>query len=347
MRTMHLRSAAPVLLVLALAVVVLAIPASAATKRVATFGIECPTATRPGLVAPCWVHVEPPFFQDDAPQPTGTITVSVSSLKGTVTPSACDAAQRDCTVSYTPKGTGYAARKDTITVAYSGDSVYYGQRRSAVIAVPAELPVNMRLFCDPGTIVPGHSTYCSATVNPGTGHLPSPTGTVTFTVTNSRGMVTPTSCVLVDFSCGVSYTPTGVGTGWRKDTITASYSGDSEWGPASTTISVSVPSRQPPYLAPRCDQVETTPGVPATCWVEFGPTTSGPVPTGAVTLTVPSTRGTVTPSTCPASVTRCDFTYTPKGIGSSTRVDKITATYPGDSFWAPATGAVYVEVPAA
>lgn len=342
----HVRSVLTCILVATLAGLALAIPAQAESKLVPSFGIECPDATTPGRAAPCWVHVEPQFFQN-APQPTGTITVSVSSLKGTVTPTTCDAAQRECSVSYTPKGTGYSSRKDTITVAYSGDAVWYSQRRSAVIAVPAELPVDMHVYCDPWSAVPGYSTHCSVHVYPGTADVLHPTGTVSFTVAASRGTVTP-SCVLdvVSMSCGVSYTPTGVGSGWRKDTITASYSGDAEYGPATTTVAVAVPKRQPPYLTTYCNRYETTPGEPETCWVEFGPTLAGPDPTGAVMLKVSASRGTTTPSSCPVTVSPCMYTYTPIGVGSATRRDTVTATYPGDSFWAPATSEAVIRVPA-
>jgi hypothetical protein len=343
---MRARSVASCLIALVLAVLALAVPADAAGKLVPYFGIECPDATTPGRAAPCYVFVEPPLFQD-APQPTGTITVSVSSLKGTVTPTTCDAARGSCGISYTPKGTGTSWRKDTITVSYSGDSVWYSQRKSAVIAVLPEMPVDMHVYCDPSSVVPGYSTHCLVDVYPGTADVLHPTGTVSFTVPTSKGTVTP-SCVLdpVYMSCGFSYTPTGVGSGLRKDTITASYSGDAEYGPATTTFAVAVPKRQPPYLSTYCNRYSATSADPDTCWVEFGPTLDGPTPTGEVTIKVTVGRGTTTPSSCPATVSPCTYTYTPEGAGSATRTDVVTVTYPGDSFWAPASFKAYIDVPA-
>jgi hypothetical protein len=343
----HVRSVLTCILVATLAGLALAIPASAETKFTPSFGVDCPEATTPGRTVLCYVHVQSFVQGGNLPWPTGTVSFSVPSFKGVISPTTCVLDQGACTIAYTPKGTGTSWRRDTISATYSGDSVWYSQRTSTVIAVPAELPVSFHVYCDPGSVVPGYTTHCSVSVLPGTAHLPSPTGTVSFTVPAAKGTVTPT-CVLVDMHCAIAYTPTGVGSGWRKDTITATYSGDAEWGQSTTTAVVAVPTRQPPYLATWCDQVSTTPGVAASCLVAFGPTVDGPAPTGVVTLTVPSTAGTVTPSTCPVSAPTgsCQYTYTPKGVGSGTRKDTVTATYPGDSFWAPATSKVVIEVPA-
>lgn len=345
MRPQHRSPVVTALCVLALAVVVLAVPANAATKRIPNFGGGCnPTATKTGDPVTCYAYVDAQL-QDD-PAPTGRLTFSVPSFKGTLSRTSCDAADGFCNVSYTPKGAGSATRKDTITISYSGDSFWAADTTSVVVAVPVKLPANFNVYCQEWSTLPGRAVQCTASVYPTSGQPVWPTGIVSFAVPSYKGAVTPTSCEIVDSSCHFSYTPIGSGSATRKDTITATYSGDADWASSLTNVVIAVPVRLPVYLSTYCDQGATAPGVPATCTIDIQPTGSGPVLTGTVSLTVPTYKGTLTPAGCAASTGSCSYTYVPKGSGSAWRKDTITATYPGDSFWAPGKTTVVLEVPA-
>jgi hypothetical protein len=241
MRTRHRRSVRIALLVLMLAIAALAIPANAATKRIPNFGAGCnPTMTTPGVAVTCYGYVDAQLQED--PTPTGRLTFTVPSFKGSVSPTSCDAAAGFCNFTYTPKGTGNPTRKDTITIAYSGDSFWASRKTTVVVAVPAKLPPGFGASCNQPSTTPGVPVQCSAFIYATGSNTPAPTGTITFTVPSFKGSVSPTSCDAPAGFCSFSYTPKGSGSAFRKDTITASYPGDSFWGSTKATIVVQVPA---------------------------------------------------------------------------------------------------------
>lgn len=198
--------------------------------------------------------------------------------------------------------------------------------------------------CNPSTTTPGVAVGCYAFVDPQLQDDPWPTGRLTFSVPSFKGTLSRTSCDAAAGFCDVSYTPKGNGSASRKDTITIAYSGDTFWTSRKTTVVVAVPAKLPVYLVTSCDRAATTPGVPAACELDIYPSTSGPTPTGSVTLVVPTYKGTVSPASCNAAAGSCSFSYTPKGIATTTRKDTITATYGGDAFWGSKKATVVVEV---
>ena len=98
------------------------------------------------------------------------------------------------------------------------------------------------IVCGDGTlIIYGNSITCVATVTSNAGD-PIPSGTVNWT-TSGSGTFDPNPCTLNDVNgvatCSVSYTPTAIG----RMQLTASYSGDSYYGPSSASQTVTVVKR--------------------------------------------------------------------------------------------------------
>jgi hypothetical protein len=168
-------------------------------------------------------------------------------------------------------------------------------------------------------------------------------GTLTFTVPTYKGTTSPTSCHYSNNACYFTYTPKGRGTNTRKDTITATYSDDPyvETGKATTTIEVKpTPPLPVADVAVSCFATSTTPGVPVTCTSYVNGFAYG----GTLTFTVPTYKGTTSPTSCHYSNNACYFTYTPKGRGTNTRKDTITATYSDDPYVETGKATTTIEV---
>lgn len=339
MRPQHLRPVLSGLLALMLSTIVLGFPAHAATKPAPGFYVYCYySEVAPGGSVPCISDAYDTTGHD--PAPTGAITLTVPSTKGTVTPSSC--AGNHCSFSYTPTGAGSTSRKDTITGTYSGDAFWAPAKATVVVAVPTRVHATFYVQCDPYSTRPGDPTDCTMWIYPGNGGSVQPTGPVVISVPSYKGSLSTTSCNAAVQTCSFTYTPKGSGSPSRKDAITASYLGDSIWPAAKATATVSVPVKVVPYLSVSCYPDNTSPGVAVSCGAYIaGLSTSDPTPTGTVALTIASSKGTYSPSTCNAATTYCTFTYTPTGVGSAYRKDTITASYPGDGFYG-ATKATYV-----
>lgn len=235
----RLRSALTVPLLLVLAGVALAMPASAA-KRIPSFAGGCnPSTTTPGVAVACYTWVDSQLPDD--PAPTGTLKITAPSYKGTLSVTRCDAASF-CDFGYLPKGAGSPTRKDTITVTYSGDTFWASRTLKIVVAVPAKLPTSFGASCDQQATTPGTALHCVAFVYTSSAAAPTPTGTLTFAVPSYKGSASPASCdvVTADGRCDFWYTPKGTGTTTRKDTITVSYSGDGFWASSRTAVVVQV-----------------------------------------------------------------------------------------------------------
>lgn len=327
MRPQRLRSAATVLLALSLAGVVLPGPASATTSPYMSLGCFQPSTT-PGVALECYASVTGPTSDD--PVPTGTVSLTAPSFKGQVSPASCDASS-PCTFAYTPKGSGSATRKDTVTATYSGDAVYTARQATVTVKVTVKPAPGLVAFCTQPYTTPGAALQCSAgTYSPGGGAAP--TGTLKVKVPTFKGSATPATC---DASgCDFTYVPKGSGTTSRRDTITVMYGGDAVYSSAQASIAVAVPAKPPVSLAVWCGYF-TTPGVPVQCDAAIYRQGPGPVPTGTITVTAPSYKGSLSPTTC-AVATPCSFSYTPVGSGSPSRKDTVTFTYSGDTFYGSA-----------
>jgi hypothetical protein len=339
MRTQHPRVITALLLALMVSVFAVTSAASAATRPVAGMDAFClRPSTSPGVAISCTVHVA------GNPIPTGTISFSVPSWKGVVSPTVCFVSNGDCAFSYTPKGTGSNTRKDSITASYSGDAVYDAAKITVVVFVRPMPEPNFGMGCISAETTPGVPVQCEVFLSDSGEGAGEPTGNVTFTVPSYKGFVSPGGCFFnTGGTCTLTYTPVGNGSGSRKDVITATYSGNGRYAAAKTTTTVFVGPKPAPALSFFCGS-STTPNVSVGCAMHM--TGSLGSPTGTVTFTVPSYKGVVSPSGCSAA-TGCNPVYTPKGTGTATRKDTITATYPGDTRYAAvkATWTIAVHAP--
>jgi uncharacterized protein (TIGR03437 family) len=128
-----------------------------------------------------------------------------------------------------------------ITAQYSGDSIYPGAQASLAETVYA--PVTMSVTASPATPQAGQTVTLTANVNAaGNSGLANPTGQVTFTMPNSvffgPTLTLGTASLSSSGAASINISTLPVGT----STITARYSGDGIWSPASSTVSVTVSS---------------------------------------------------------------------------------------------------------
>jgi hypothetical protein len=124
--------------------------------------------------------------------------------------------------------TALPAGTDSITAVYGGDSDFSGSTSPAVNQVVGKASSNTTLTSSPNPSSSGQSVTFTATVSGQFG------GTVTGTITFSNGSTSLGSASLTGNSAGLTTTALPQGT----DTITAAYSGDSNFA-ASTSSSLS------------------------------------------------------------------------------------------------------------
>ncbi|KAA1419374.1 hypothetical protein F0U44_13125 [Nocardioides humilatus] len=277
----------------------------------------------PGQVLSCSVTV-----QNGAPYFNSTVFIEFTPSKGTVSPTACSGTSY-CSFSYTPSGAGSSSRKDTLVVNYSGDANHAPSTNPFVLHVVKEIPAPITYSCGTPTIE-GRSVACTAALSD-----PNAVGTVTFSASTRKGTLSTTSCGInsVIHTCATTYTPLGKGTKGRKDKVTASYTGDPWYADAKLKAVVKVDPKPVPAGGFSCSPNPAVPGQYVTCEVGV---TGDPSPTGFITPSVSSNKGTVTPATCNVEdYFYCVFYYQASGTGTNTRADKVTFSYTGDANWAP------------
>jgi hypothetical protein len=184
--------------------------------------------------------------------------------------------------------------------------------------------------CSPSTVVSNAVSSCTAIVTDTSSSPVTPTGGVYFT-SNGLGSFTPGSCSLGTQSsstatCSVNYSPSSAG----KQTILASYAGDTSHGTSQNKTSLTVVAATSTSV--QCSAVLV--GYTSACAASVFDTSSSPsTPTGIVTFATNST-GTFTPSnSCtlspatPAGNSTCSLSYSPTVGGHHL----ITGSYPGDA----------------
>jgi arabinan endo-1,5-alpha-L-arabinosidase len=225
---------------------------------------------------------------------------------------------------------------NSITATYGGDADF-GPSTSPSVRVAITAPVTVTLTASAAGAVQGAPIELVATVTAASGRgTSSPTGTVTFAngsltlgkaKLNPEGMANFTSTLL----------PVG------SDSITATYSGDANYGP-STSSSARVAITAAVTMTFTASAARALQGVPielvATVAAASGPGTG--LPTGTVTFANGATTlGTATLN--PKGVAGFTSTLIPVGFNS------ITATYSGDANYGPFTsssGRVAITAPA-
>ncbi|MHB1958105.1 MAG: Ig-like domain repeat protein [Acidobacteriaceae bacterium] len=205
----------------------------------------------------------------------------------------------------------------------------------AFSSVAAKTNTATALSYSPNTIVVGETITLTAKVSPSSGSS-TPTGTVTFTVDGSD-VGSPVALSSGTASTTISFSAAG------SHTISATYSGDSNFNSsnASTTVSVSASaggasttttvSANPPSVALGSSVVLTA---------NVTSNISGTV-TGTVEFTLGNTTlGTVTLGSGSGSLTVVASSSNGFSVGSNT----ITATFSGDSNYASSSGTTTVTV---
>ncbi len=210
--------------------------------------VSCqPTEVTIGQATSCTTVVT-----DTAPgatAPTGAVTFASDTAGGTFSGnSSCTLAPSQstgvasCTVTYTP---GQGSLSQTVTASYGGNSRYAASSGQASVTVTL-IPSTTVLTCQPGTVVIGQTTSCTAVVTDTSSSPTSPAGTVTF-ASDTGGGFSSNSCAPApdgttgQSSCTVSYTPDQVGSGTQ--TVTASYGGDVSHAASSSQDALTVTLR--------------------------------------------------------------------------------------------------------
>ena len=205
----------------------------------------------------------------------------------------------------------------SITANYGGDAIYSGITSGALLQSVTQSPTTVTLKSSANPSVYGQSVTLTAIVT-GSGGLP--TGTVTF----SDGNTAPK---IVNLANGVaSYTTTALTIG--AHTITASYSGDANYGSGSSTA-----------LTQNVNQAATTTALAAssgTFTATVAPIAPGAgIPTGMVSFTLDSSAPSVQP------LTGGKATYTPPPLSGGSHT--IVATYTGSTNFAASTSPTFTQ----
>jgi hypothetical protein len=244
--------------------------AEAAPRWPTLMSVECTSpvaaASGPGGEASSLCTVLVNGTETDRPQ--GIVTFTSSRGSG-FSAAACNlrkdsrpAAPKNrafCQVRYEPPGAGSLTRTDTITAYFGHSRLIFGQSntfrpataQAKVDVKPLDYYANtpgMELTCnDP--IPAGVAGVCKVRLT-GIAPIFSPRGRVTFTSSRPKGInANNSSCELVDdffgaSSCVMAYVPPDAGYPKRKDTITATYLGesDAQYKKATASDTFSVPS---------------------------------------------------------------------------------------------------------
>jgi len=272
------------------------------------------------------------------PTPTGPMSwavtgpsgasVSCSSTSGPA--GSGDAATYTCSIASAVAGT-YIATAD-----YPGDS-NYGSASGTDTAHVAKVAPTVTVADNASSISIGGTLIFTATV---TGSGPTPTGPVSWTVTNPSGASVPCSSTsgpagsgdAATYTCSIASAVAGT------YTATAGYPGDSNYGPASGTDDTAHVAK----VAPTVTVADNASSISIGGTLVFTATVTGigPTPTGPMSWAVTDPSGASVP---------CSSTSGPAGSGDVTTYTcsiasavagtyTATAGYQGDSNYSPASG---------
>jgi hypothetical protein len=169
-----------------------------------------------------------------------TFTATVIPLLGTGTPTGTVTYLVDGVPQATlPVGTPFQTSSLTpgvhvVIAQYSGDTNFNGSTSNPVIqVVQGTASTTTTLTSSPNPSTPGQAVTFTATVTPVPPATGTPTGTVTFNITGPSGTITQT-VPLPAGSNQASFTTTGL-TVAGTYTATATYNGDTNFGPSTST----------------------------------------------------------------------------------------------------------------
>jgi hypothetical protein len=258
------------------------------------------------------------------PTPTGSVTLS----GGGYTSAATSLSSGSATIVIPASSLGVGA--DTLTVSYSGDSNYSSATGMASVTVTTPLTPTVKATPAVSTLPTSSSLSVGVAV---TGSGTTPTGSVTL----SGGGYTSAATSLSSGSATIVIPAGSLSVG--ADTLTVSYSGDSNYSSATGTASVTVTA------VPLTPTVKVTPGENAldsgsALSVTTAVTGAGATPTGTVTLT----GGGYTSAAVTLSGGSATIAIPANSLSAGT--DTLTVSYSGDSNYVAGTGTASVTVTA-
>ncbi|MGO8758346.1 MAG: protease pro-enzyme activation domain-containing protein [Terracidiphilus sp.] len=274
--------------------------------------------------------------------PTGTVTLAgdgYSSVE-TIGTSPC-ASNTSCV--FTISANSLAAGSSvTLTAYYGGDKNYASNSKAITITVDTMTPTVTVSAPASGNVA--NSIAVTVSVAGPSGSTATPTGTIYLTsgsYTSSTETIGASPCTS-STSCVITIPANTLSAG--TDTITADYSGDSNYSghTGSTTISMTQTSTLTPTVTvtPSPASIDTGQSLGVTVSV----TGSGATPTGTVYVasgSYTSSTETIGASPC-TSNTSCSFTIPANKLAAG--ADTLTATYSGDTNYATRTGTASVTV---
>ncbi|HEY1984400.1 MAG TPA: Ig-like domain repeat protein [Terracidiphilus sp.] len=263
---------------------------------------------------------------------TGTVSGSAGTATGTATLSGGGYTSSAATLD---SGGGYsitipanrlAVGTDTLTVAYSGDPTYSSTTNFTSVQVNAGAAATVTLTPPTQTVTTNQIVNVTATI---TGASGTPTGTVTL----SSGGYTSTAQTL---SNGVRMFAIPAGSLAKgTDSLTATYSGDSVYGSATGTSSVTVNGIA---ASVSVNPSVSTLNVGAALTVSGTVSGAGATPTGTVTLT----GGGFTSSA--QTLSNGNYSITIPANSLAIGSDTLTVAYSGDATYNSTTNSTSVQV---
>jgi lysophospholipase L1-like esterase len=251
--------------------------------------------------------------------PTGSVTLS----SGAYAPAAAALNGGSATISVPPGSLAIGA--NTLTASYSGDATYLGSTGTTSPVAVAKATSVVALTPSASSISTTQPLSVTIVVSAGAGQ-PTPTGSVTLT----SGAYS-SAAVLGNGSAIVAVPAEALAAG--ADALTASYSGDGIYLPASSTASTLNVSKTVAALTvtPSIGSITTTQSMSVTVVVSAGG--GGPIPTGTVTLT----SGAFTAAAIALSNGSATIAIPAEAIAAG--ADALTASYSGDGIYLPVSSA--------
>lgn len=260
--------------------------------------------------------------------PTGTVTLSGGGYTSS-------AQNLDSTGAYTftvPAGS-LTAGTDTLTVTYSGDTNYATTAGTTSVTVTALATPTVTVTPPSSSIFVNQSLAVTITVA-GTSGGPTPTGNITL----SSGTYTSPATPLANGTVSITIPANSLALG--TDTLTATYSGDTNYSTATGMAPVTVNpagATATVMVTPDNASIDTSQSLNVTVAVTG---TSGVPPTGNVTLTGGGYTSAATPLD---STGKAIFAISANTFSAANSLT-LTATYIGDSVYAPATGTANITI---
>jgi uncharacterized repeat protein (TIGR03803 family) len=211
------------------------------------------------------------------PTPTGTVTLT----SGTYSSGATTLTSGSATINI-PAGS-LAVGTDTLTATYSGDNNYATATGANAVIVTVPATPTVTVTPSSSSITTTQALSVTVAVSGGSGN-PTPTGTVTLT----SGTYNSGATTLTSGSATINIPAGSLATG--KDTLTATYSGDSNYATATGAGSVTV--TVPPSFTVSGTTVSVSPGAATGNTSTITLTPSGGF-TGSVTLTAALTSSPI------------------------------------------------------